>query len=117
MKSFFQFYQEMLREQAPVQAVPQAPVQGGQTTPPIPPNPLSNPNIQAAIKTLANINDPQFKNAFLQFQKAITPKQNPQQPVRPVQPAQQQTQQQPVVSQQTSTQQQPVVSQQTSTQQ
>ena len=56
--------------QPPVPGQPaKAPVQGGQTSPAVPPNPMTDPKTQQAIQTLQGIKDPRFQQAFQQFQK------------------------------------------------
>lgn len=88
MQSFYQFYQKMLKEAFPGQqmGVPTPPIQGGQTSPAVPPNPMSDPKVAQAFQTISGIKDPKFQQAFLQFQKAAGiqtgayPQQNPTSP-------------------------------------
>lgn len=78
MKTFYQFYEKMLRELAqPQAAAPQAqapqpaqPVPGGagQVSPPVPP---PDANLLNGVKALAQVQDPKVKAAFMQFQKQL----------------------------------------------
>jgi len=82
MKSFYEFYQKILKENAMMQnsndmqqqsqqqSPPTPDVQGGQTSPAIG-NPLDDPEVKKALETLKNVSDDSFKNAFNKFSKEI----------------------------------------------